>query len=91
MKVRAHVVFHGLVQGVFFRANARECALRHGLTGWVRNRDDGSVEAVFEGEEAAVDAAIRWCSTEQPHADVERTEVERGEAEGGLDTFSIER
>lgn len=89
VKVRAHVMFEGLVQGVFFRANTRECALRHGLTGWIRNRPDGSVEAIFEGEEAVVKAAIEWCATEQPHARVDRRTVEFSEAVGEFDTFSV--
>lgn len=50
MKKAAHVVFRGRVQGVFFRANTRENARKMGITGWVRNKDDGSVEAFFEGE-----------------------------------------
>lgn len=89
MKVRAHVVFEGLVQGVFFRANAQKCARSLGLTGWVRNREDGSVEAVFEGEERAVDQAIEWCATKQPHARVEQMAVERSEATGEFGDFSV--
>ncbi|MEW5748059.1 MAG: acylphosphatase [Candidatus Thermoplasmatota archaeon] len=89
MKVRAHVVFEGLVQGVFFRANAQKCARSLGLTGWVRNRDDGAVEAVFEGEERAVDQAVEWCATGQPHARVERKAVEMSEATDEFDDFSI--
>jgi len=58
MKKAAHVIFRGRVQGVFFRANTQERAQNMGLTGWVRNTDDGSVEAFFEGEEDAVRKAI---------------------------------
>lgn len=89
--IRARVVFEGLVQGVFFRANAQKRAASLGLTGWVRNRPDGSVEAVFEGEEAAVMEAVEWCATEQPHARVERKSVETSEATGEFDGFSIAR
>jgi len=89
MRIRAHVVFEGLVQGVFFRANTRECALRHGLTGWVRNMADGSVEAVFEGEQGSVEAAIGWCATEQPYARVERKKVDVADSKDEWDTFSI--
>lgn len=89
MKVRAHVVFEGLVQGVFFRANAQKCARSLGITGWVRNRDDGSVEAVFEGEERAVDQAIEWCATRQPHARVEGKTVEKSDATGESEDFSV--
>jgi acylphosphatase len=55
------VVIHGRVQGVWFRAWARDQAVARGLTGWVRNRRDGTVEAVFEGEAAAVAAAVEAC------------------------------
>lgn len=89
VKVRAHVVFKGTVQGVFFRANARDCALSRGLTGWVRNRRDGSVEAVFEGEEESVRDAIEWCATSQPHARVEEKAVRLSEATGEFSDFSI--
>lgn len=58
MMVTRHMIVHGRVQGVGFRAFVEDEALRCGLEGWVRNRRDGSVEAVFIGEEAAVAAAI---------------------------------
>ncbi|MBI4416152.1 MAG: acylphosphatase [Euryarchaeota archaeon] len=91
MRARAHVVFRGHVQGVFFRANCRERALELGLTGWVRNRYDGSVEAVFEGEKEAVEEAIAWNRTSQPHARVADVEVAWAEATGGFRTFEIRR
>ncbi|MBW1956373.1 MAG: acylphosphatase, partial [Deltaproteobacteria bacterium] len=53
-KVRAHVVIHGRVQGVFFRMETRKTALRHEVDGWVRNNPDGTVEAVFEGDKPRV-------------------------------------
>jgi len=89
VKIRAHAFFEGLVQGVFFRANTQKCALSMGLTGWVRNRADGGVEAVFEGEEEAVRAAIEWCAAKQPHARVERRTVEFADATDEFGTFSI--
>jgi acylphosphatase len=89
MKIRAHVFFDGLVQGVFFRSNTKKCADRLGLTGWVRNVMDGRVEAVFEGEEENVRAAIEWCATRQPYADVRAKEVEFLEYTGEFRSFSI--
>lgn len=89
MKVRAHAVFEGLVQGVFFRANTQRCAEGMGLTGWVRNLPDGRVEAVFEGEEAKVRQAIEWCATKQPYAQVRSKEVELSEFKGEFEMFSI--
>ena len=61
MSFSRHMVVHGRVQGVGFRAFVEREALRRGLEGWVRNRRDGSVEAVFMGEAAAVAAAIEAC------------------------------
>ncbi len=61
--IRARIVISGRVQGVSFRASACDVARAHGLSGWVRNRLDRHVEAVVEGEEAAVQAFTTWCQT----------------------------
>jgi acylphosphatase len=89
VKIRAHVLFSGQVQGVFFRAHTQRCAESLGLTGWVRNTSDGRVEAVFEGEEKAVDDAIEWCATRQPYAKVRSRDVRKSEATGEFGTFSV--
>jgi len=89
VRVRAHVVFRGRVQGVFFRANTKACADSLGLAGWVRNRMDGTVEAVFEGEKDVVERAIEWCSTKQPHARVESRTVEYSAPECEPERFSV--
>jgi acylphosphatase len=89
VKVRAHVLFEGLVQGVFFRSNTKKCADALNLTGWVRNTHDGRVEAVFEGEEEKVRQAVEWCATKQPYAKVRSKQVEFSEATGEFDMFSI--
>ncbi len=81
--------FSGRVQGVFFRAHARKCAVSLGLTGWVRNTPDGRVEAVFEGEEKAVAEAVDWCATRQPYAKVSSKEVEMSGATGEFESFEI--
>ena len=73
--VRAHVIFHGRVQGVFFRANTKRTAERSGVAGWVRNLLDGTVEAVFEGTKGDVEHVINWCRTQQPYARVTRVDV----------------
>jgi acylphosphatase len=88
---RASLRIRGKVQGVFFRESTRIEATRLGLTGWVRNRDDGSVEAVAEGEPAALEEFIRWCHRGPQAAHV--TEVERtdGEPTGESGTFTVER
>ncbi|MGH3374694.1 MAG: acylphosphatase [Actinoallomurus sp.] len=59
--VRTRVVVSGLVQGVFFRDTCGREARRTGVAGWVRNRPDGAVEAVFEGAPESVDRMVTWC------------------------------
>lgn len=73
--VRRRVVIRGRVQGVFFRDTCRREARSRGVTGWVRNAEDGSVEAVFEGEPAAVEAMIKWSHRGPAGADVTALEV----------------
>ena len=72
---RVQVVIHGRVQGVGFRASCRQQAALLGVTGWVRNRWDGAVEALLEGPEDAVDALIRWCRRGPPAAEVTSVEI----------------
>ena len=88
MAVRRHVVVHGNVQGVFFRDSTEQEASSKGVAGWVRNRDDGTVEAVFEGASDAVDAMVEFCRSGPSKADVDRVEVDDEEPEG-LDGFSV--
>jgi len=87
-RTRAHVFVSGRVQGVFFRATTRDRATEHGVDGWVKNLDDGRVEAVFEGSEDAVEAMVEFCHEGSPQAHVEDIEVEYEEPEG-LDDFEI--
>ena len=61
VNVRVHVFVSGIVQGVFFRQKTRQLAESRGVTGWVRNLDDGRVEAVFEGQEADVNTLVGFC------------------------------
>jgi len=58
--IRRRILVHGHVQGVFFRDSTRRLAERDGVAGWVRNRPDGAVEAVFEGEPQAVERLVRF-------------------------------
>ena len=74
---RVRVVISGRVQGVWFRGWTREEARRRGLDGWVMNRRDGAVEAVFQGDDDQVDDMLEACWTGPPHAVVaEVAEVE---------------
>jgi acylphosphatase len=90
-RVRAHVWISGRVQGVFFRSHTKELADELGLTGWVRNLPDGRVEAVFEGEEDAVQRAIEWCKRGPPLASVEKVEVRYEQPTGEFKDFRILR
>jgi acylphosphatase len=87
-RVRRRVVVHGNVQGVFFRDSCRREARSRGIAGWVTNRPDGSVEAVFEGEPDAVDALVEWCRHGPRGADVESVDETREEP-GGLSGFDV--
>ena len=82
------MVAKGAVQGVFFRDSTRREAGRRGVAGWVRNRSDGAVEAVFEGDADAVDAMIAFTRSGPGHADVEDLEVHVEDPEG-LSSFEV--
>ena len=81
-RVRAHVFVSGRVQGVHYRANTRDAARERGVDGWVRNLDDGRVEAAFEGQRAAVEELVEWCHTGSPSAVVGDVSVEYVDPEG---------
>lgn len=80
--VRRRVVVRGRVQGVFFRVATRDAALAAGVRGWVRNRDDGAVEAVFEGEPDAVQRVVAFARSGPPSAHVADVEVTEEPHEG---------
>lgn len=80
--MRKRVVAHGRVQGVFFRDSTRQRAEAAGVTGWISNRPDGAVEAVFEGEPDAVERLVAWMGEGPRGAEVERTEVNEEDPEG---------
>jgi len=86
--VRRRVVVHGYVQGVFFRDTTRRQAARQGVAGWVTNRPDGAVEAVFEGSSDAVTAMVEFCSSGPRGADVVRVETSEEEP-AGLSGFEV--
>ena len=88
-KVRAHVFVKGLVQGVFFRQETRRKAESHGVRGWVRNLDDGRVEAVFEGEEADVKALVDFCRQGPKGAQVTDIDLEYETFSGGFQNFKV--
>ncbi|MEE9614893.1 MAG: acylphosphatase [Thermodesulfobacteriota bacterium] len=89
-KARAHLLVEGLVQGVFFRARTAETANRHGVTGWVRNNPDGTVEALIEGEEGSVKDVVEWCRKGPQGARVTGMNTRWEEYTGEFDDFSIQ-
>ena len=80
--IRRRVIVRGRVQGVFFRDSTRQRAQSRGVAGWVRNRPDGAVEAVFEGEAEAVAALVEFCRSGPRSAEVEQVEEVTEEPEG---------
>jgi acylphosphatase len=82
------VFVSGRVQGVYYRATTRDTAREHGVGGWVRNLEDGRVEAVFEGDPEDVGALVEWCHTGSPAAEVEDVEMEY-EVPRGLEGFEV--
>ncbi|HLM27632.1 MAG TPA: acylphosphatase [Thermoleophilaceae bacterium] len=87
-RVRRRVVAHGQVQGVFFRDTVSSEAESRGVAGWVRNRDDGTVEAVFEGDPDAVQAMVDLCGSGPDSAEVAKLEAGEEEPEG-LSGFEV--
>lgn len=80
--IRRRVLVSGRVQGVWFRDTCSLRAQELGVAGWVRNMDDGRVEAVFEGEAPAVASMVAWCDHGPPRARVETLEVHHEEPQG---------
>jgi acylphosphatase len=88
-QVSAHAIISGRVQGVFFRMETQRATERFGVFGWVRNRPDGTVEAVFEGGQQAVDAVLQWCKEGPNLAVVKNVEVKWRDYSGEFKSFDI--
>ena len=86
--IRLRLLIHGRVQGVWFRDSVRRTAAEHGVSGWAENLPDGSVEAVLEGDRAAVQAVATFCRRGPRHARVDHVDEHQEEAEG-LEGFEI--
>jgi acylphosphatase len=89
MQKRVHVIVEGRVQGVFFRAFTRDEAVRLGLSGWVRNRSNGSVEALVEGEKGRVEKMVQWLHQGSPNSMVEKVHLTEETPVGDTGTFEI--
>jgi len=90
-KVRARIIISGIVQGVFFRVETQRAAQRYGVNGWVRNKSDGTVEAVIEGERHKVDGMLNWCRKGPPRAVVSQVDVEWADYTGAMADFRVTR
>ena len=89
-KERVHLIIRGEVQGVFFRASARQRANELGLKGWVRNNSDGSVEIVAEGERAALEEFTDWCHQGPRRSTVNHVVIKWESYSDQFDEFTIE-
>ena len=89
MLQRVHVIVHGRVQGVYFRAATRDQARQLGLSGWVRNCSDGSVEVLAEGQRTHLEQLITWCHGGPPGALVTDLSAEWQQATGEFVGFVV--
>jgi acylphosphatase len=87
-RTRAHVYVSGKVQGVYFRATTRDTAREVGVDGWVKNLDDGRVEAVFEGSKKQVEKLVEFCYEGSDAARVDDVQVTYEDPQGE-DGFSV--
>jgi acylphosphatase len=87
--LRIHLIIEGRVQGVWFRDSTRREAQKLGVTGWVRNRRDGSVEVVAEGKEEEVKRLAAWCRHGPPSAGVRQVDEKEESWHGEFDSFEI--
>ena len=87
--VRAHLFISGVVQGVSYRASTQEQARRRGIVGWVKNLEDGRVEAVAQGSKDKVAELLAWCRTGPPAAKVDKVEVSWEEVGDELRGFDV--
>ena len=88
-KERVHATVSGRVQGVSFRDSTRQEAEKLGLTGWVRNTEDGNVEAIFEGDPDVVSRMVEWCKSGPSSADVEDVSIEKETPSGDPPSFEV--
>lgn len=87
--IRARVIIKGRVQGVWFRESTRREAVALGITGWVKNRPEGSVEVLAEGPEEAVMELISWCNHGPPVARVDNVHETREKWKGEFESFDV--
>ncbi len=87
--IQMHVLVSGIVQGVFFRSETQRNAINNDVTGWVKNLDDGNVEAVFEGKEENVKKIVEWCHQGPDPAFVSNVEAKKQSPISDFEKFEI--
>ncbi len=87
--IRVHILISGKVQGVYFRQNLKQIAKRHNVNGWVKNLENGKVEAVLEGEVNDIKEVVEWCHVGPSGARVDNVDVRFEEYKGEFDSFII--
>jgi acylphosphatase len=88
-RIKAHVIISGRVQGVFFRMETKKAAEQIGVSGWVKNNFDGTVEAEFEGGKQNVVSMLEWCRKGPPLARVANIDMAWKEYKGEFSDFNI--
>ena len=86
---QAHILISGDVQGVYYRVSCKEYAIGVGVKGWVRNLDNGNVEALAQGEKEKIERFLEWCKKGPPQAKVEEIKITWQEANGPFNGFSV--
>jgi len=89
MKLRVHIFVSGKVQGVFFRENTRKKAAEFGLSGFIKNLQNGKVEAIFEGDKEQIEKIIQWIKKGPEMAQVEDIEIDWQNYQGEFRNFEI--
>lgn len=89
MNIKINAIISGKVQGVWFRANTKKKADELEISGWVKNTEDGNVEAVFEGDEKNVYKLIRWCSKGPANSKVTKIDIIKKKYTKEFNNFSI--
>jgi acylphosphatase len=86
---RVHIIVSGIVQGVFFRAKTKEAADRLKVSGWAKNKKDGTVEIIAEGNKDSVDHLVKWCRLGPQGAVVKDLKLTEEEYRGEFNSFNI--
>lgn len=89
MPIRKNILVKGFVQGVSYRKQTKRIAVNLGVNGWIRNVDNGTVEACLEGEEHAVDALISWCAFGPKKGQVDEVQITRFQLHTAYSDFKI--